>query len=80
MLLSEIYIAEGKISRLGVSPDSAQKLYKVFREMVNERTGVSDSVFQRSFRYYRDRPKDMELIYSALVDSLNLREQRSLVK
>lgn len=79
-LLSEVYMAEGKISRLGISPDSAQKLYKVFRVKVQEKTGVSDSVFQRSFQYYRDRPKDLELIYSALVDSLNLREQRSLVK
>jgi hypothetical protein len=38
--------------------------------------GVSDSVFKRSFDYYMDRPREMEQIYAALVDSLSLKEQR----
>ena len=37
---------------------------------------MSDSVFKKSFDYYMDRPKEMELIYTALVDSLSLMEQR----
>lgn len=76
-VLMEVYVAEDKVSRMGVNMDSAQKVIKIFKQKAFERTGVSDTVFKRSFNYYMDRPKEMELIYTALVDSLNLREQRS---
>jgi len=33
-------------------------------------------VFRKSMDYYMDHPMEMELIYTSLVDSLNLREQR----
>lgn len=76
-VLMEIYLAEAKISRMGIAGDSSDRVFKIYREKVFDHTQVSDSVFRRSFDYYRERPQDMELIYTALVDSLNLREQRS---
>jgi hypothetical protein len=78
-ILEEIYIAEAKISRMGIHGDSSDRVFEIFRKKVAEKTNVSDSVFQRSFNYYKDQPQDLELIYTALVDSLNLREQRSSV-
>lgn len=76
-VLEEVYIAEAKIGRMGVPGDSADRVFEIFKKKVVEKTNVSDSVFQRSFDYYKHRPQEMELIYTALVDSLNLREQRS---
>jgi hypothetical protein len=76
-VLEEIYIAEAKIGRMGVPGDSADRVFEIFRKKVAEKTNISDSVFQRSFNYYKDQPQELELIYTALVDSLNLREQRS---
>ena len=74
--LTEIYLAEQKVNRLGLPRDSAEREFERFRHVVFEKIAVSDSVFKRSFDYYMDRPKEMELIYSAVVDSLSLMEQR----
>jgi hypothetical protein len=74
--LTEIYISEQRINRLGLPRDSAEVEFRRFKEIIFENIGVSDSVFKRSFNYYMDRPKEMEMIYTALVDSLSLMEQR----
>ena len=76
-VLTEIYITEEKITRLSVPRDSSEKVFDKLKGKIFEKTGVPDSVFNRSFNYYMDRPKEMELIYTALVDSLQLKEQRA---
>lgn len=78
-VLCEIYITEDKVQRLGVRVDSSAQVFSVMKDKISHRTGIPDSVFHRSLQYYVERPKDMEVIYTALVDSLNLREQRSSV-
>ncbi|HZB14830.1 MAG TPA: DUF4296 domain-containing protein [Chryseolinea sp.] len=74
--LTEIYLAEQKVNRLGAPRDSAAREFDRFKQTVFEKLEISDSVFKRSFDYYMDRPKEMERIFSALVDSLSLKEQR----
>jgi hypothetical protein len=74
-VMSEIYLAEDKINRLPLEPDSSKKIFERMKVNIAEKTGVTDSVFQRSLKYYRDRPVELEKIYTALVDSLNLKEQ-----
>lgn len=74
--MTEIYLAEQKINRLGLPRDSAEREFNHFKQVVFEKIDFSDSVFKRSFDYYMDRPKEMEIIFTALVDSLSLMEQR----
>ena len=74
--MTEIYLAEQKINRLGLPRDSAEREFDHFKHVIFEKIDVSDSVFKRSFDYYMDRPKEMEIIFTALVDSLSLMEQR----
>jgi hypothetical protein len=74
--MSEIYLSEQKVSKLGLTPDSSKVVFQKIQGKIFENTGVPDSIFKRSFDYYIDRPAELEQIYSALVDSLNLREQR----
>jgi len=74
--MTEIYLAEQKINRLGLPRDSAEREFGRFKQLVFEKIDVQDSIFKRSFNYYMDRPKDMEFIFTALVDSLSLMEQR----
>ncbi|MEX2233851.1 MAG: DUF4296 domain-containing protein [Cyclobacteriaceae bacterium] len=76
-VMEELYIAEEKINHLALSRDSSKKVFTEIEAMVFEKAAVHDSVFRRSFDYYMERPKDMELIYTALVDTLQLREQRA---
>jgi len=77
-VLSELYITEQKISTLGVKRDSLHQIFDAMKDKVFERTGVTDSVFRQSLNYYMDRPQTFEVIYTALIDSLNLREQKLL--
>jgi hypothetical protein len=77
-VMSELYIAEQKISTLGVKRDSLSQIFGVMKEKVFAKAGVTDSVFRKSLNYYMDHPREMEVIYTSLVDSLNLREQRAL--
>ena len=76
-VLSEVYILEEKISRLNLPADSSQQIFDLLKGQVFEANGVQDSIFKKSFDYYMDHPLEMEAIYTTLVDSLQLREQRS---
>jgi hypothetical protein len=76
-VMEDIYIAEEKINQLALSRDSAKIVFEVMQGKVFENAATSDSAFRKSFDYYMERPKEMELIYTALVDTLQLREQRS---
>jgi hypothetical protein len=76
-VLSEVYVTEEKISRLGLTIDSASKVFSHLQSKIFAATGVTDSAFNRSVDYYMDHPKEMEQVYAALVDSLQLREQHA---
>jgi hypothetical protein len=74
--LIDVYVAEQKIQALNVPRDSGEFLFKKLNAKVLESKNVQDSILKKSFDYYITHPKELEQIYSALVDSLNLREQR----
>lgn len=76
-VMEEVYIAEEKVNQLGLPRDSSREIASIMTSKVFEKAGVKDSVFKRSFDYYMEHPRQMELIYSALVDTLQLREQRA---
>jgi hypothetical protein len=40
------------------------------------RAGTHDSTFKRSLEFYARTPKEIDDIYTALIDTLNLHEQR----
>ncbi len=75
--LAEIYIAEEKVSRLGLERDSAALVFRGMEERIFDSLGIPDSVFRASQDFYTDHPIEMEAIYAVLVDSLQLREQRA---
>lgn len=77
-VLSELYIVEQKINTVSVKRDSLNQIFATMKDRVFKKTGVTDSVFRQSLNYYMDRPQTFEIIYTALIDSLNLREQRTL--
>lgn len=76
-VLMEVHIAEEKVNRLGISADSAIVFVEAMKPLIYTKFGVADTTFERSLNYYIDRPKELQLIYSAVVDSLQLREQRA---
>lgn len=78
--IQEVLLVEEKVNRLRLSTDSSKKVFTAIRGKVFEKTGVPDSVFNNSMNYYMDHPKELEQIYTALVDSLNLKEQKASVR
>lgn len=74
--LIEVYLAEQKVNRFGIPRDSAEVHFRKLSPGVLEKIGISDTLFKKSFNHYMDRPKELELIYTAVVDSLSLMEQR----
>jgi hypothetical protein len=73
--LIEMYLAEEKVETLGISYDSIPKLFPKFEERVFTKLNIPDSVFKKSLEYYRNDPKKLEVIYTAVVDSLSLKAQ-----
>ena len=74
--LTNIYLGEQKVMKLGLTTDSSIKVFDQIKKDLFQKTGTSDSVFRKSFDYYVDRPKELEQIYTAVIDTLSLREQR----
>jgi hypothetical protein len=76
--MTELYLTEQKASTVGVSRDSTTQMFRAMSPAIFEQLGTSDSVFRISFDYYMENPILMEEIYAALIDSLNLREQKMI--
>jgi len=74
-VIIQLYLAEENISRISVDYDSMNRLMPYFREHIFANAGTQDSVFRKSMEYYMAHPRRLEYIYTAVVDSLSLREQ-----
>ena len=74
--LKSLYIAEEHVSRFGLRPDSSRKYFNRLESKLFDQMGIDSAQFERSFDYYVRHPDEWEQVYSALVDTLNLEEQR----
>jgi hypothetical protein len=74
-VLMDIYLTEEKVNRLALPRDSAQKIFALFKERVMKNAHIPDSLFIQSMEYYMEHPKKLERVYTAVIDSLLLREQ-----
>ena len=76
--MTDLYLTEQRVISLGVPRDSSLRIFGVLSPKALEEAGTSDSVFRQSLNYYMANPKDLEEIFNALIDSLNLREQKMI--
>jgi len=75
-LMIDVYLAEAKISIAGISRDSAYRLLDPQEDSTLAKRGLNDSVLMANYNYYLQDPKELEKILDAVIDTLNLREQR----
>ena len=75
--LVNIYVAEAKLNTLVVTPDSAMKLFQPFERSLQEKFDASDSVIQKTYQWYLAHPQQWEEVYTAVIDTLNLLEQKA---
>ncbi|WP_166648041.1 DUF4296 domain-containing protein [Hymenobacter sp. UV11] len=77
-LLVQIHLLEARVETSRLPPDSARALFLSQQRDLMLRNGVSptDSVFERSYRYYASHAKDLDGIYAGVIDSLSQREKK----
>lgn len=75
-LMVDVYLAEARISTTGIPRDSATKLFEPYENALIAKRGITDSILQANYAYYLQKPDELEKILDAVIDTLNLREQR----
>lgn len=75
-VLTEIYLAEARLTGKTLLRDSALQLFIPYEQHLFQQFHYSDSVIHKTYQYYFDRPEQLEKIYAAIIDTLNLREQK----
>jgi len=78
--LVSVYVAEAKLNTLAITPDSAMKLFQPFEQSLLEKYGKSDSVIQKTYQYYLGHPEQLEQVFTAVIDTLNLKEQKAAAR
>jgi len=77
-LLVQFHLLEARVESSRLAPDSARALFQSQERDIlwHHNLQEDDSVFQHSYRYYAAHNKDLDEIYTAVIDSLTLQEQR----
>lgn len=75
-LIADLHLLEAQVEGSRLSPDSSRALYLSEQKNLLSKRGVTDSAFQRSYRYYGIHGKDLDDIYGAVIDTLTRREAK----
>ena len=75
-LIADLHLLEAQVEGSRLSPDSSRALYLSEQKNILSKRGVTDSAFQRSYRYYGIHGKDLDDIYGAVIDTLTRREAK----
>ncbi len=75
-VLVKLHLLESRVEASRLSPDSARALFQSQKAaiLLKNNLSESDSILQRSYRYYSINNKDMNEIYKVVIDSLERRE------
>lgn len=80
-VLTDIHVAEAQANRSGLaSPDSVRAYYEGLEKQVFTKYRVDTATYGRSYRWYQANPAELEKVYTAVIDSLTLRESLGRVK
>lgn len=75
--LIDIQIAEARIIDLNLARDTTDQIFKAIEDSLFRKHGIDDSLYHVSYEYYLNDVEGLNNIYSAIVDSLSLRERLS---
>ena len=75
-LMVDMYLAEARMSTTGIPRDSAAKLFQPYENSIMAKRGLTDSILYVNYSYYLQKPEELEQILEAVIDTLNLRDQR----
>ncbi len=75
-LLADLHVLETQVENSRLPPDSAKVLFREQQKALFRSRQVTDSAFQRSYRYYSIHHKDLNELYQAVIDTLGLRQKK----
>lgn len=75
VILSDIYLAEFKASKIGLKQDSSKIVLRHYELKIFEDHNTNDSIYKESFKYYLEHPDQLEKIYDIVIDTVSLRNQ-----
>ena len=73
-LLADLHLLEARVENSRLPPDSARALFLAQQKELLWSREITDSTFQRSYRYYGVHGKDLSEIYNAVIDTLTQRQ------
>ena len=72
--LIDLHLAEAAVQNLRLKGDSAKIVFAAKEKYLLKEHHITDSIFINSYNYYLEHPIKLEEIYSAVVDSISLRQ------
>jgi hypothetical protein len=72
--LIDLHLAEAGVQNLRLKADSSKEVFSVENKYLLMKHNITDSLFLNSYNYYLANPNKLEIIYSAVVDSISLRQ------
>ena len=72
--LIDLHITEASVQNLRLKKDSAELVFGVQQKYLHKKHNITDTTFVVSYNYYLEHPVVLESIYSAVVDSISLRQ------
>ena len=77
-IMIDVYLTEAQVSTYTprLPHDSARLVFDILKGDILEKHDVDDSVFKTSLEWYFERPDKLDVVYSRMVDSLNLKAQQ----
>lgn len=75
-IIIDVYIGEGKVSALNVKRDSSLIVFDAYEKLIYNKYDVEKEAYKKSLSYYYNNPEQLDEIYEAVMDSLNVKEQK----
>jgi len=75
-IIIDVYIGEGKVSALNVQRDSSLIVFDAYEKLIYSKYAVEKETYKNSLSYYYNNPEQLDEIYEAVMDSLNVKEQK----
>ena len=72
--LIDLHLAEAAVQNLRLKGDTAKIVFAVKEKHLLKEHNITDTIFINSYNYYLEHPVKLEEIYSAVVDSISLRQ------
>ncbi len=75
-VMADMQLAEAKVKNLHLSTDSTRKLYSLYELSIFEQYNVEPEQYRESFTWYLNNYKEMNEIHTALMDTLDRRQNQ----